>query len=236
VNRRKALEIVDLSFSYPDGGKALDRVSLDVFEGESVGIIGANGAGKSTLLLHLNGILTGQGKVRIFEDEITPRNLREIRKIVGLVFQEPDDQLFNLTACEDVAFGPRNLGLRETEIDERVSRSLMMVGLQDFRDRRPDQLSFGEKKRISIATVLALEPGILALDEPTGGLDPRGRREMIDLLGSLGGTKVVVTHDLEAVGRLCERIAVMWKGRIVRVGTPDEILGDPSFLEKYSLA
>ena len=225
----KAVEIRDLCYSYPDGTLACENVSFDVNEGETLGLVGANGAGKSTILLHLNGILRGDGEIRIFGVKLDDSTLREIRQVVGLVFQNPDDQLFTNTIYEDVAFGPRNMGLSEDEVAHRVGKSLDSVGLGGkngnetrFYNRSAFHLSFGEKKRASIATVLAMEPKILVLDEPSSNLDPAGRREIMALLKNLGGTQIIVTHNLEFVRNLCDRVVVMGAGKVAAIGCPEE--------------
>jgi len=230
MNDIPAISIRNLSYSYPGGQQALRDVSLDIRQGETVGIVGGNGAGKSTLLLHFNGILTGNGDVEIFGMRPVKSSIREIRRKVGMVFQNPDDQLFSPTVFDDVAFGPRNLELSETEVESRVNESLRAVGLEGFDERSAYHLSFGEKKRASIATVLAMRPDILVLDEPTSNLDPRGKREMVELLGKLEGTKVIVTHNLELVKILCNRAIVMTAGEVVGDGRPEEIFTDNEFL------
>jgi cobalt/nickel transport system ATP-binding protein len=236
----KAVSVQDLSYRYPDGTEALREVSFVVGPGERVGIIGANGAGKSTLLLHLNGIYLPNGKrggsVTIQGIPVEKRNLRAIRQKVGLVFQDPDDQLFCPTVFEDVAFGPRNLDLGEQEINSRVTKSLESVGLAGLETRPSFHLSYGQKKRLSIATVLAMDVEILALDEPSSNLDPRGRRELLELLHRLEQTQIVVTHDFDFARQLCSRVLVLAGGRFVAEGSCGEILSDQSLLEHYGLA
>jgi cobalt/nickel transport system ATP-binding protein len=233
----KAVDIKNLSYRYPDGSVALENINLEIFKDERIGLVGANGAGKSTLLLHLNGILKGSGDVLIFGTRVEERNFREIRKRVGLVFQNPDDQLFTPTIFEDVAFGLRNMRLPDDEVEMRVKNALDSVGLgdRDYKKKSAFHMSFGEKKRASIATVLAMEPDIVALDEPTSNLDPRGRREIIELLEKLGGTQIVVTHDLDLVKSLCDRVMVMNGGRVVASGLVDEILTNGILLSDNGL-
>lgn len=225
-----AVEIRNLSYRYVDGIDALNDVTIRIDAGECVGIIGANGAGKSTLLQHLNGLLPddldGEGPISIFGQAITKKNLPDIRRQVGLVFQDPNDQLFCPTVFEDVAFGPRQLGMSEAEVTSRVERRLKQLGLEGFESRLPHQLSLGERKRVCLAGVLACDPAVLVLDEPTSGLDPRGRREFKSILKSLDVTKILATHDLEMVVELCPRVIVLNRGRIVAAGATREILND----------
>jgi len=229
------IRIRSLSWSYPDGHPALDDVSLDVLTGEKVGLVGANGAGKSTLLLHLNGVLPSGGCVRVLGMVVEKANLRAIRQSVGLVFQNPDDQLFCPTVGDDVAFGPRQLRLPEEQVAARVRESLAAVGLSGFEERSPFHMSFGEKKRVAIATVLSMAPKILALDEPTSNLDPKARRELIKLLERLGGVQVIASHDLDLVRTLCDRVVLLSKGRAVASGAPAEILADRALLQAHGL-
>ena len=238
-----ALELRDLRFSYPDGSEALRGVDLRVAEGECVGLIGPNGAGKSTLLLHLNGILPefgGRGEasrsmVRVFGEPVSPANVGSIRRTVGLLFQDPDDQLFCPTVFEDVAFGPRQFGHLEADVREAVARALAMVGLAGFETRAPHRLSGGEKRRVCLAGVLACEPRILVLDEPTSNLDPRGRRELKALLATIAATKIIATHDLELVVQLCTRAVVLDGGKIVAEGPPADLLADEPLMLAHGL-
>jgi len=230
-----AVRIEDLDYAYPDGRRALRSVSLTVNKGESVAIMGPNGAGKSTLALHLNGILTGQGRVEIMGLEVNKKNMREIRNKVGLVFQDPDDQLFSPTVRDDVAFGPLNQGLTPDEVDHVVSRALAWVGMEKFGDRSPHHMSFGEKKRVSVATVLSMDPEILVLDEPVSNLDPRGRREFIELIKTLEATRFVITHDVVMARETCKRIVLMDKGEIVADGRTESVFEDSVLLEKHGL-
>lgn len=232
---KEAIRVENLSYRYPNGTEALKGVSFRVAEGESVAIIGPNGAGKTTLLLHLNGILFGDGKVFVFGEEVSKRNLLKVRRLVGLVFQDPDDQLFMPTVLEDVTFGPLNLGLSQSEAIKRAVEALEMVGMTYAINRSPHQLSFGERKRVAIATVLSMLPKILVMDEPTANLDPRLRRQLFNLLKRLNGTKVIATHDLDAVLILCERVLVMDQGQIVADGETQSILSNASLMESHGL-
>ena len=218
------IELHGVSFCYPDGQRALTDVSLNVATGEKVGLVGPNGAGKSTLLLHLNGILRGQGLVRITGLEVTERNLRAIRSRVGLVFQDPNDQLFSPTVRDDVAFGPLHMGLARAEVLQRVAWALEQVGMSGYAERMPHNLSLGEKKRVAIATVLSMKPPILALDEPSGGLDPGVRRTVLDLLRRLPETMIIASHDLDFVHETCDRLVVLDRGRIVDTSSPYKVL------------
>jgi cobalt/nickel transport system ATP-binding protein len=231
----KVIEISNLNFTYPDGTRALEEINLDVYENETLGIIGPNGAGKSTLLLHLNGLLNGNGKVKIFGKAVSKENITLIRQKVGLVFQDPQDQLFMPTVYEDVAFGPNNLGIPKQEIDRKVSSALEEVGLLDKRDNLSYHMSLGEQKRLSIATVLSMSPEILVLDEPNSNLDPASRRHLINLLKSLKVTKVLATHDLEMVLELCSKVVLLDKGKVIDEGETKEILSDKLLLEPHGL-
>jgi cobalt/nickel transport system ATP-binding protein len=235
TNGARLLSIEQLSFSYPDGHSALQAVSFCIAQGEKAALVGPNGAGKSTLMLHLNGILTGKGRVQVGGLEINKKNLPSIRAMVGMVFQNPDDQLFSPTVYEDVAFGPLHMGLSTDEIPQRVSIALEQVGMSGFANRLSHHLSAGEKKRIAIATVLSMDPMILVLDEPTAGLDPRARRSLIKLLHELPLTMLVSTHDLLMVRELFPRMIIMDEGRIVADGPTEALLADPSVLEEHGL-
>jgi cobalt/nickel transport system ATP-binding protein len=231
-----AIRITRLNYTYPDGTKALEGVDLDVRPGERVGLVGPSGAGKSTLLLHLNGVLTGSGTVRILGQPIDGGDLKQIRRQVGLVFQDPNDQLFCPTVFEDVAFGPLNLGVELREIATRVERALADVGLeQSMRHRSSHHLSLGERKRVALAAVLVMQPVVLALDEPTSNLDPRNRRHLIDLISVLPVTLLLATHDLELVLALCPRSVVMDGGRIWADGETRALLGDEKLMEGHGL-
>ena len=223
---REIIKINKLEYTYPDGTQALKGINLSIFEGESVGLIGPNGAGKSTLLLHLNGILRGSGKVEIMGLEITDRNLDLIRSKVGLVFQDPENQLFMPTVFDDVSFGPINMMLPKAQVQTSVNQALREVGMQDSLNRPSHHLSFGEKKRVSIATVFSMRPEILALDEPTSNLDPRGRRNIIKLLKGINKTKIIASHDLEMISKICSRYVFLDKGVIVKSDSTPESLSN----------
>jgi cobalt/nickel transport system ATP-binding protein len=229
------IEVEHLSYSYPDGHPALRDVSLTIAPCEKVALVGPNGAGKSTLMLHLNGILQGQGHVRVCGLEVGDGNLGKVRAAVGLVFQDPDDQLFSPTVFDDVAFGPLYQGLTEAQGRARVDQALEAVHMRDYAARVSHHLSVGEKKRIAIATVLSMQPEILALDEPTAGLDPRARRGFINLLRELPQTMLVSTHDMRLVAELLPRTVVMDDGRVVADGPTEAILNDPALLEAHGL-
>lgn len=233
MNDGRAIVIRGLSFTYPDGVPALHGVSLDVARGETVGVVGANGAGKSTLLLHLNGLLRGAGTVRVAGIEVGEATLRDVRRAVGLVFQDPEDQLFTPTVYDDVAFGPLNLRLPDAE--ERVRRALALVGMTGFEGRSAHHLSFGEKKRVALAAVLSCGPEIIAFDEPTSTLDPAAREEFIRALALFPGTKVIATHDLEMVLEACGRAVILHRGAIAAEGPPAELLGDRALMERNGL-
>ncbi len=225
------IAVSGLVFAYPDGRRALDGVDLHVHPGERVALLGPNGAGKTTLLLHLNGILLPQrGTVEVAGIPVTKPHFAEVRRRVGIVFQDPDDQVFMPTVREDVAFGPANLGWRGAELDTRVEAALAAVGMLECRDRVPHHLSFGERRLVAIATVLAMEPEILALDEPSANLDPAGRRELAEVLGRLGLTMLVVTHDLPYALHLCDRAVVMNRGRIAADGPIEKVLADRALM------
>ncbi len=229
------VSVRDLQYSYPDGHTALRGISFTLCEGDKAALVGPNGAGKSTLMLQLNGILTGRGEIEIGNMRLTRDNLPVIRAMVGLVFQNPDDQLFSPTVFEDVAFGPLHMGLPEEEVFKRVDAALEAVRMTSYRDRLSHHLSVGEKKRIAIATVLSMNPSILILDEPSAGLDPRARRTLIKLLRDLPITMLVSTHDMRLVQELFPRTIVMDEGLIVADGVTKEILGDEKFLEAHGL-
>jgi cobalt/nickel transport system ATP-binding protein len=229
------LSIDNLSYAYPDGHQALQGISLQIYAGEKVALVGPNGAGKSTLMLHLNGILNGNGKLVVNKLQVTKENLPYIRAKVGLVFQNPDDQLFSPTVFEDVAFGPLHMGFSEDEVYRRVHLALEQVGMETYGKRLSHHLSAGEKKRVAIATVLSMQPDILVLDEPTSGLDPRARRNLIKLLDSFPLTMLVSTHDLLMVRELFPRTIVMDHGSIVADGPSHLILNDTALLEKHGL-
>ena len=232
-----SLLVEDLAFAYPDGHQALYGVDLRIERGERVALLGPNGAGKTTLVLHLNGILrAGRGRVRVaglpVEDRAT---LQEVRRRVGVVFQDPDDQLFMPTVGEDVAFGPRNLGLPEPEVAARVAAALAQVGMTGVADRPPHHLSFGQRRRVAVATVLAMHPEILVLDEPSSNLDPAGRRELAEVLQALPVTMLMVTHDLPYALQLCPRSVVLDGGVVVADGPTREVLADADLLAAHRL-
>lgn len=262
---KKIIEIKKLSFTYPDGTLALKNINLDIDEQESIGIIGPNGAGKSTLLLHFNGILPVQeGEIKIFGLSLEHKNLDMIRQSVGLVFQDPDDQLFMPTVFDDVAFGPLNLGYGKEEVEKRVKKALTAVGLSrpfaqddsanskngrvlpasscakgrdlpDIGKRLAHHLSLGEKKRVSLATVLAMDLKILLLDEPTANLDARAKKQIVKIIGALPVVKIIATHNLDLVSFLCNRVIVLDQGEKVAEGKTESILADENLLQKYGL-
>jgi cobalt/nickel transport system ATP-binding protein len=230
------IEVHDLRFSYPDGHLALRGVNLHIAPGEKVALVGPNGAGKSTLMLHLNGILHGAGgEVRVCDLAVREETLGKVRAAVGLVFQDPDDQLFSPTVFEDVAFGPLHMGLPEAEVRQRVEHALESVGMAAYRDRVSHHLSVGEKKRIAIATVISMDPEILVMDEPSAGLDPRARRGLINLLHSLPQTMLVSTHDIRLVEEVFPRTVIMDHGQVVADGTTSQLLADARLLEAHGL-
>lgn len=232
------VEARDLNYVYPGGKQALRGVTFRIVHGESAGVAGANGAGKSTLLRCLNGSLgtiPGDGAVRVGDYPLTRTSLPHVRRAVGMVFQDPDDQLFMPTVFEDVAFGPLNLGLPPEEIEARVMAALETVGAAHLRERPPHRLSGGEKRLASIASVLAVEPDILVLDEPSSNLDPRARRRLIELLRGFTHTKIIATHDLDMIVDLCERTIVLSEGRVMADGPTLEIFNNAALLERSGL-
>ena len=230
-----SIEVEHLSFSYPDGHPALADVSLHIAPDEKVALVGPNGAGKSTLVLHLNGILKGQGRITVCGLEVGEKTLGRVRAAVGLVFQNPDDQLFSPTVYEDVAFGPLYQGLEPDEVEARVTKALAAVSMQSYARRISHHLSVGEKKRIAIATVLSMNPEVLVLDEPTSGLDPRARRSLIHLLHDLPMTMLVSSHDLAMVREILPRMVIMDEGRIVADGPTEDLMNDGKLLEAHGL-
>ena len=239
MTKTPSLKITELAFAYPDGNQALYGVNLTIEQGERVALLGPNGAGKTTLVMHMNGIHpTMQGKVEIAGELVDAKNkesLRSIRSKVGIVFQDPDDQLFMPTVGEDVAFGPFNMGKRGAELDAIVDEALDLVGMREFKDRPPHHLSFGQRRRVAVATVLAMKPEILVMDEPSSNLDPASRRELADIVRSLDITMVMVTHDLPYALELCERSVILSGGIIVADGKTSDILKDEALLAKNRL-
>lgn len=232
---KKVIEIKNLNFTYPDGTIALRNISLDILEKESIGVIGPNGAGKSTLLLHLNGILRGNNHIRILDLEINDRTLPLLRGKVGLVFQHPDDQLFMPCVFDDVAFGPLNMGLAKDEVQNAVEAALKEVDMLDCIRRPSHHLSAGQKKRVSLATVLSMSPEILVLDEPSSDLDPKHRRDLISVLKRLSITKIIATHDLDLVLEVCSRVVLLDNGKLAAQGDVLEIFNNRELLEEHNL-
>lgn len=230
------LDVRGLAFAYPDGHQALFGVDLHVHRGERVALLGPNGAGKTTLVLHLNGILNaGAGSVTVSGLPVEKKNLQEIRRRVGIVFQDPDDQLFLGSVRQDVAFGPANLGVTGAALEQRVMTALDQVAMADFADRPPHHLSFGQRRRVAVATVLAMEPEILVLDEPSSNLDPASRRELADILRSLDVTVLMVTHDLPYALELCPRSVVLSDGVVVADGRTFDVLTDAPLMAAHRL-
>ncbi len=240
-----ALRVNHLSYAYSDGFRALEDITFDVAPGERVGLVGPSGAGKSTLLLHFNGLLptplphphveNGSCSVMVNGLPVSAKNLPAIRRDVGFLFQDPDDQLFCPTVAEDVAFGPLNLGLPRTEIQTRIAESLEAVGLKGFEKRSTMRLSVGERKRVCLAGLLACEPSLLALDEPSSNLDPRARRRLLHYLGKFPGSQIIATHDLDFVVEHCQRVLVLDAGRIHADGPPHAVLAKEHLMEQHSL-
>lgn len=230
-----ALRVHGLRYRYPDGTPALDGVDLEIAPGEAVALIGPNGAGKSTLLLHLVGILHGEGVVEAFGLKPSGRELKVLCQRVGLLFEDPDDQLFMPRVRDDVGFGPRNMGLPPEEVARRVEQALASTGMSGAEERAPHHLSSGQKKRVALATLLAMEPELLLLDEPTSTLDPRGRRELIRILEALPVARLIATHDLELVLELCPRAVLLDGGRIVADGPSTELLSNAELVEAHGL-
>jgi cobalt/nickel transport system ATP-binding protein len=230
------VDFQNVRFTYPDGTNALTGVSFRITHGESVGIVGANGAGKSTLLMHMNGfLLPAEGAVQIGDLILTKKNRQEIRKKVGMVFQNPDDQLFMPTVYEDVAFGPLNLGFPPDTVSERVHDALAAVGCLHVRDKPPHHLSGGQKSAVAIASVIAMQPDILVMDEPASSLDPRSRRAVINLLKTFSHTKVIASHDLDLILDVCGRCIIIRDGTVAADGVPQELLSDRALMEENSM-
>jgi cobalt/nickel transport system ATP-binding protein len=229
------IKVENISYTYPDSRQVLSNISFEVAEGEKLALIGGNGSGKSTLLLHLNGILRGEGKVFINGLEISDSNQGRVRTLVGMIFQNPADQLFSSSVYNDVAFWPIHLGFKKEAVNERVMRALKTVHMEDSVKRNPFKLSGGEKKRVTIASVLSMDPKILALDEPTSGLDPHARTELIDLLISMPQTMVIATHDLDMAAQVCSRAVLIDRGVIIAQGTTAEITTNTPLLIEAGL-
>lgn len=230
-----AIKATSLTYKYPDGTAALKGINLDIRHGERVALLGPNGAGKSTFLMHLNGTLKGEGELLIDGYEASKKNLNRIRSMVGLVFQDPDDQLFLTTVFDDVAFGPINQGLDQSEVVNRVKSALEVVNMLWATNKSAHHLSFGEKKRIALATVLSMNPKMLVLDEPTSNLDPRARKRLESLLTGLDHTMIVATHNLDFAWRVCDRSIILSSGKIVADGSTRELLTDGDLLEANGL-
>lgn len=234
-----AIDVKNLDYKYPDDTPALREVNLEVSTGESLLILGVSGVGKSTLLMNLNGLITPtKGTIHIFGKKVIEKNLKEIRRRVGFLFQNPENQLFCPTLWDDVAFGPLNLGLSRENVEERVEKSLKLVGLTSYAEKAPHHLSFGEKRRAAIATILSMEPDILLLDEPTANLDPKNVENIIKILKRLyseGKTLIIATHDVNVLPQITERTIIMYKGEIKATGLTKELLSDHDILEKFGL-
>jgi cobalt/nickel transport system ATP-binding protein len=230
------ITVKNLSYKYHNGQQALNNISFEVYAGENVALVGPNGAGKTTLLLHLNGLIqNNNGCITIDGAVLNKKNIYDLRKKIGIVFQDPDDQLFMSTVFDDVAFGPLNMSLSKDEVKQRVRMALHKMDVDDFENRCPHHLSFGEKKKVSIATILSMTPDIFLLDEPTANLDPAGRRNMINTLRSLNSTKIIASHDIEMLLELCDKAILMNAGKIVVVGETTKILTDEKLLKSNGL-
>lgn len=230
------LEVRNLQFAYPDGQEAIKNISFTIHHGESVGVIGANGAGKSTLMMLIMGVLfPTSGEVLVGDVPLTKKTLPMIRQRLGMVFQNPDDQLFMTSVYDDVAFGPRNYMMDEREVENRVKEALEAVGIAHLKDRAPYKLSGGEKRSAAIAAVLSMQPDILIMDEPTSGLDPRARRRVIDFLKNFKHTKIITGHDLDMVFETCKRVIVIHQGEVAADGEGTEILRNSKLLENCGL-
>ncbi|OGR90036.1 MAG: cobalt ABC transporter ATP-binding protein [Elusimicrobia bacterium RIFCSPLOWO2_01_FULL_59_12] len=232
---KSVLDVRRVSYRYPDGTRALENVAFNLLEGERLAVIGPNGAGKSTLFFHLNGTFQGEGEIDILGERLNGRTLAAARRHVGLVFQDPNDQLFMPTVFEDVAFGPVNLGYSETEVRERVQKALRQIGMEGSEALTPHHLSMGQRKKVALATVLAMAPRILAFDEPSSGLDPRSRRQLIELLKTLPQSQLIATHDLDLVLDVCHRAILLDGGRIVGEGKVPQIFDQEELLSAHGL-
>jgi len=235
----KSLEVSGLAYAYPDGNQALYGVNLSINQGERVALLGPNGAGKTTLVLHLNGIIpTMQGQVRVAGELVDSKNAESIKSVrhkVGVVFQDPDDQLFMPTVGQDVAFGPYNSGLRGIELEKAVTEALELVGMSEFIDRPPHHLSFGQRRRVAVATVLAMKPEILVMDEPSSNLDPAARRELAEIITSLDVTLLMVTHDLPFAYELCQRAVILSAGVVAADDEISSVLANKQLLNAHRL-
>ena len=237
-----AIEVKDLTYAYPDGTPALQGVSFGAEQGEVTGILGSNGAGKSTLFLNLNGVLTPQGGQVLLDGKpvsYARRDLPELRRRVGLVFQDPDDQLFSADVYRDISFGAVNLGLTETEVRRRVEDAMARTGVSALRDKPTHALSYGQKKRVAIAGVLVMEPSVMILDEPTAGLDPQGVSDIMHLLtelrDSLGMTILIATHDMDIVPLYCDYAYLLSGGKVILEGAPEALFAQPEVLRSHHL-
>jgi cobalt/nickel transport system ATP-binding protein len=230
-----AIEVNDLNFTYPDGTKVLNGINLTISKGEAVAIVGPNGAGKSTFLLHLNGILMGEGDVKIFDTRVKKDTLKQVRQKVGIVFQDPDDQLFCPTVYEDVAFGPCNMKLTEYEVEKRVKEALAVLNIENLKSKSAHHLSVGQKKRVAIATVLAMRSDILVFDEPSSNIDPMTKRKLIKAINDIDATKLIVTQDLFLAAELCDRAVIINNGVIVKDSDMKDILSNEELLEENNL-
>ena len=230
------LEIKNLNYSYPDGKEALKDINIKIDNNETIAIVGANGAGKSTLIKTIVGIfLTTKGDIIVDGEKVTKKTLSSIRKKVGVVFQNPDDQLFMNKVYDDIAFGPRNYNFTEEEVKEKVERVMKNLDIEKLSERSPNNLSGGEKRKVAIATVLSMEPSIILFDEPTSFLDAKGKRMLIETLKNINTTKIIATHDLDMVKDICERVIVLKEGKIMADGNPKEVFSDIDFMEKCEL-
>lgn len=230
------LEIKNLNYSYPDRKKALKDINIKIDNNETIAIVGANGAGKSTLIKSIVGIfLTSQGDIIVDGEKVTKKTLNSIRKKVGVVFQNPDDQLFMNKVYDDIAFGPRNYNFTEEEVKKKVERVMKNLDIEKLSERSPNNLSGGEKRKVAIATVLSMEPSIILFDEPTSFLDAKGKRMLIETLKNINTTKIIATHDLDMVKDICERVIVLKEGKIMADGNPKEVFSDIDFMEKCEL-
>jgi len=230
------IDFKDVHFAYPDGTKALNGISFRITHGESVGIVGANGAGKSTLISHMNGyLLPATGTITIGDMQLNKATIKQARKTVGVVFQNPDDQLFMPTVFDDVAFGPLNLGMTKERATERVNEALTTVGCLHLKDKPPHHLSMGQKRAVTIAAVIAMQPDILVMDEPAASLDPKSRRQLINLLKEFKHTKVIASHDLDLILDVCGRCLVISDGKVAADGAAGELLTNEKLLEENNL-